>query len=788
MIQQLFPYATFREIPLKRITPKGHLLQFLQRQKTGLSGNYEKSGYPFNTQMWTGERITPFFKEHEYNGREKEVPSSNSWWPYEQVSYLLDGLLKLGILLDSGKEKELFRKNLDAFLKRKDADGRLGLKNYDLDCEWPFSVFFRAVKCYWENEEDPELFEIFRRHYHVVDEKDYIERDRGVTNIEGMLITALLTGDEALLAKAEKIYLETSLYCEKTQPLDALYWEEIRTKENIVRHGVTLSEELKLPVLLFLSTGKKQYLTCAMDALERILLYHEQPCGLPSSNEYGTGKDPLQGYESCVITDFAWTLGYFLMATGDGKYADRIEKITYNALPGSITKDFTLLQYFSSVNQFISTPFSNHTLFLRQAPLRQYRPDHFAACCPGNIHRAMPNFIGRMWMEAEDSSPVAAFYGPSEAVFDCQGTHVVIREETNYPFEESITFHFQCSQDVDMPFTFRIPQWVSASPEIFCNARQLSLPWEKGSFVKLERVWQNGDTLTLKFPAECRIRKDRQWQWVERGALLYALSIPAKVKKEREEDPFSPIWLTPAGEWDLALDTAYPVTLERKASSYPYEEPAVILHAFGRKITNYFLDQARYTPQIPIFYEVSEKVQEMELVPFGTTLLRALCFPDTLERKMVPVLSAKCSPLQTFDALQGMEKELDRLPENALSSEELFDSIEEYLEMGETPYFDLRKHFGKCENVMATLLVRFYLEEEKDITICAGISDGGILALNDQEIGKVYPPCSGEFTAPLFFPCRGRKGHNYLRIRIVDPPTAEQHLHSWGAKVMVFYV
>ena len=103
-------------------------------------------------------------------------------------------------------------------------------------------------------------------------------------------------------------------------------------------------------------------------------------------------------HETCDITDHTWALAYLLQATGDARYADRIEQVIFNALPGSITKDFHALQYFSCPNQVIATSTSNHNLFMRGLNWMSYRPDHEVQCCPGNLHRAMPNFVSKMWM------------------------------------------------------------------------------------------------------------------------------------------------------------------------------------------------------------------------------------------------------------------------------------------------------------------------------------------------------------------------------------------------------
>ena len=97
---------------------------------------------------------------------------------------------------------------------------------------------------------------------------------------------------------------------------------------------------------------------------------------------------------------------------GEAQYADLIERTTFNALPGAVTKDFKQLQYFSAVNQMEIAATNSR---LGHWPTRMtYRAAHDTECCAGNINRAMPNYVIRMWMRANDGGLAAVYYGPSE--------------------------------------------------------------------------------------------------------------------------------------------------------------------------------------------------------------------------------------------------------------------------------------------------------------------------------------------------------------------------------------
>ena len=64
-----------------------------------------------------------------------------------------------------------------------------------------------------------------------------------------------------------------------------------------------------------------------------------------------------------------------LMATGDVKWADKMESAVYNAALGAINKDFKALQYFSSPNQLLATEKSSMAPYGEEGLSRQaYRP------------------------------------------------------------------------------------------------------------------------------------------------------------------------------------------------------------------------------------------------------------------------------------------------------------------------------------------------------------------------------------------------------------------------------
>ncbi len=271
-------------------------------------------------------------------------------------------------------------------------------------------------------------------------------------------------------------------------------------------------------------------------------------------------------HETCDITDWSWSLGYMLMASGDAHWADRIEQMTFNALPGAVTKDFKQLQYFSSPNQILcSSTACGHIAMTRMS----YRAAHETPCCSGNVNRAMPNYVTRMWMWM-DGGLAATLFGPSEVKTEIDGQPVTITEETDYPFRETISFEVKTAKPVKFSLALRIPEWC-AGANISVNGKNAELECKAGTFAVVQREFQDGDKIELQLPMSVQLK-----DWfaggavsVERGPLVYSLKIDEKrveikqdsdfirrVLKQNNIQGFPAVEFFPAGEWRYGIDAA----------------------------------------------------------------------------------------------------------------------------------------------------------------------------------------------------------------------------------------
>jgi uncharacterized protein len=262
-----------------------------------------------------------------------------------------------------------------------------------------------------------------------------------------------------------------------------------------------------------------------------------------------------------------------LMAGGEAHWADRIEQMIFNALPGAVTKNFKQLQYFSSANQVLASS----TACPRIAPTRMsYRAAHETPCCSGNVNRAMPIYVARMWMRMEGGL-AATLFGPSEVSADINGQRVTITEETDYPFRETISFKIKMAKPAAFAFGLRIPEWCDAA-QLRINGKPAIEAVKAGTFSILKREFRDGDTVELQLPMNvCR----KEWfdgngVSIERGPLVYSLKIDEK-RVESERDPeairrvlkgnniqgFPAVEFFPVSEWRFGIEAAPKVTLDK---------------------------------------------------------------------------------------------------------------------------------------------------------------------------------------------------------------------------------
>jgi hypothetical protein len=631
------PFSKYGLVHISDIKTEGWIHQFLEYQRSGLTGHIELAGFPFNTGMWT-ERIN-------------EKPEGIFWWPYEQTGYYVDGCIKTGYLLNDTLLLNKAKYQINYTLQHPQNNGRLGPdKLIGRWSKWPYTGFLRSFMTEYNETNDPKIIDAMHKHYLSYTAEDF-QDELDVCNLEEICWLFGKTKDSALLRMAEKSYaLFKSNSNNRNRDGKDIDFTSDKAPDY---HGVVYLEIVKIPAILYSYTGKEPYLDEAIHGIEMMEKYHMLASGVPSSTEHFHGKSETEGHESCNLATLPYTYGMMLQITGNPVWADKIEKAVFNAAIGAITTDFKAHQYFSSPNQMISTLNSNH--FGYNNAREAYLPGHDTECCTGNINRFMPYFCMQMWLTTKDNGLAAALFGPSEitAKVGRDNLPVTIIQKTKYPFDETIDFEIKTNSKVSFDFQIRIPAWCDHS-EIFLNGKKINSEIKSGTFYTLNREFSNGDKISLRLPMKITQNYlPNNGISLERGPIVYCFPIKdSTVVKKYSEDtskkpykkPVTEYTVTeyyPKGSWNYCLlksEINHTEVIKNEKYLYPWESNTapVKIRISAKKVTNWELKKSAVnnnaidysqTPSFPKELKINDKDQVIELVPYGCTKLRVTVFP-----------------------------------------------------------------------------------------------------------------------------------------------------------------
>jgi uncharacterized protein len=644
----------FYPLPLGSIRPTGWLKDQLQVQANGLSGHLDEFWTDVSARGgWLGGKEIG-------TGRADPYGSTAGSDPYERVPYYLDGLVALAYLLDDARLKAKVQRFVDWALASQVASGMFGPSTPE-DEWWPRIAMLKALCQYQEFTGDARVIPVIDKYlrFQLAEMQRHPSGDLTRYRWQDQLVSIFWlynrTGSPYLLDLAKCLHtwghdwtaqFANFQYKERvsfppTLTADNISAQELKTINEA--HGVSIAQGIKVGPLWSLVSGASYDRAAARQMIATLDEYHGLPNGMYSCDEHLAGRNPSQGSELCAVVEYMFSLEQSLAVTGDSALADRLEKLAFNALPGTLTDDMWAHQYDQEPNQVECSlhrePWSTNG---PEANLFGLEPND--GCCTANFSQGWPKLTASLFMltgsEGTDSHDglVAAVYAPCEVRTRVRGTSVHIVEETSYPFQGSILLTVSPATPTRFPLHLRIPAWA-ARTSIVINGEPMPPP-APGHFAIVEREWRANDRVEITFPMKPRaLRGHHDSVSIERGPLVFSLPITESWVKLRDNGMTADWQVYPASRWNYALNLASDnavaqlAVTERSVGKVPFSshDVPVTMRISARQLPTWFAAEgaAKAPPQSPVTSDLPDET--ITLVPYACAKLRITAFPALSE-------------------------------------------------------------------------------------------------------------------------------------------------------------
>jgi uncharacterized protein len=246
---------------------------------------------------------------------------------------------------------------------------------------------------------------------------------------------------------------------------------------------------------LYRITGEKVYLNATEMAWQNIQDTEMFIVGSGSSHECWFGGKSAQAIpakhpqETCVTVYWLKLTYQLLKLTGDPKYADQLEIISYNALLGSMKPDGSDFCKYTPL-EGIKLPGTD------QCGMN-------GNCCNANGPRGIMHIPKFSIMERNDGIVVNLYNQGEFNLKSPDGGVIHIHVDTDYPVNGKISLNVHPDKPGNFKVYLRIPEWSVNTIALINDSKINEI--QSGEYLVIDRKWKKGDQIILEMDMRGRI-------------------------------------------------------------------------------------------------------------------------------------------------------------------------------------------------------------------------------------------------------------------------------------------
>jgi len=404
--------------------------------------------------------------------------------------------------------------------------GRPGQEPRWSDLEWGHELYclghlFQAAvaRARTRPDADDGLIEVARRAADLVCEvfgENGIPAVCGHPEIEvGLAELARVTGESRYLEQAQRFIDRRGHGALHPIEWGSGYFQDdvpIRETEALHGHAVRANYLAAAAVDVAVETGEDGLLDALRRQWDRTVARRTYITGGQGSHhqDEAFGDDfelpPDRAYsETCAGVGsvmFSWRL---LLATGEARYADLIERTLYNVIATSPSHDGRAFFYANTLHQReVGAPVDPDVISSRaESSLRA--PWFEVSCCPPNVARTLAS-LAALVATVDDAGVQLHQFAEAEIRTSLgDGRSVALAIETAYPRDGVVRVRVLDAPHDAWTIALRVPAWATGAEAVLATAGGERMLDARPGYLTVTESFAPGDVLELRLPVEPRV-------------------------------------------------------------------------------------------------------------------------------------------------------------------------------------------------------------------------------------------------------------------------------------------